>query len=364
MSKRMLFILDLDGALLCRLSKKPEKILATKHPNYVKPNFKFKGEVVFVRPGLKDFLSRIFKLGDVAVWTPIISQYAVPLVVRTFYEVLDIKEAKSRIRIIETTLKNNKVLRMTHKVSGPLKLQFLWTRAHCEVISPVLATSDGTSVKISSKAPLPLHLIPKPMEDLLPFEKRAVLYAKKKLAPKFIKNLDRVLRKHPQYCLEQVVLIDDSAENCRHEQHRIENHISLPPFKVLDPKVNHTQDRCLSDLAAFLESQLVPTIEDGLAGEAGNEVDESLAIRNEEESVVSSDVEEDPECNEEEDEEKDSVGDLDDDYLDDYDSKLQEMSRNVLARARREVYTGIAAKDLVAAYRKSLLVDGNTANLT
>jgi hypothetical protein len=159
--------------------------------------------------------------------------------------------------------------------------------------------------------------------------------------------------------LEQIVLIDDSAAKCRHEQHRIENHISLPPFKVLDPKVNHTQDRCLSDLAAFLESQLAPTIEDGLAGEAGSEVNESLAIRNEEEGVH-------PDCNDEdEDEEKDSVGDgLDDDYLDDYDSKLEEIRMNVLAGPKREAYTGIAAKDLVAAYRKSQLVDGNTASLT
>ena len=358
MSKRLLFILDLDGALLCRLSKKPEKSLATKHPNFIKPNFKLKGDHVFVRPGLSDFLSRIFKLGDVAVWTAITSQYAVPLVVRTFYGLLDIKEAKSRIRIIDNTLNNNKVLRMTHKASGPHKLKFLWTRAHCEVISPVLATSDGSSIRISSKLPIPLPLIPKPMEDLLPFEKKAVLRAKKKLAPEFIKNLDRVLQKYPQYCSEQVVLIDDCSVNCRHEQHRLENRISLPTYKVLDPKVNHTQDRCLSDLATFLESQLVPIGEDN--GEAGSEVDTSISIRDEGESPVSLEPEE---CNEEDAvEESCSVGEeLDDDFLDDYESKLVDIELNMLAEleGKKEVYTGIPAKDLVAAHRRSLQIDAN-----
>ena len=376
MSNRILFILDLDGALFCRLTKRPEKVLATKHPNFVKPNFKLKGDHVFVRPGLSDFLCRLFKLGDVAVWTAATPQYAVPLVIRTFYGLLDIKEAKSRIDIIRNSLNNNKVLRMTHKKSGPHKLQFLWTRAHCEVISPVLALLDGLCTKESLKSSPPQlpQLIPRRVGDLRPFEKKAVMYAKKKLAPEFIKNLYRVPLKQRQYRLEQIIVIDDCETKCRHELHRIENHIALPTFKALDPAVNHTQDRCLTDLVDFLESKLASTGHDGVSitdqVETGKDLETELVTRNKLDDTVSCDIEAEVEASsnaeDEDDDNDDKRSGLDDD-IDDEDELLEEMDLNSEpVRVEMEKYTGILAKDLVAAYRSSLLSgqDSNDANRT
>lgn len=253
-AKRMLFILDLDRVLLHRVKTKLDKLQSEKHPYYSKAKFTVKGDHVHPRPGLYKFLKTLLDLGDVAVWTTSFSGYTGPLVMFTFHGLLNISVVRSRIQMIDMTIRTNKIVRKeVMKKTGPYNLQFVWGLNRCDVVSPILVNRS------TELAPGEVLLPPAPVRfgELIKTDKKEVMYAKNDLQPEYIKNLDRVWEKFPQYTPENTLMIGADPKAQQMERYPL-NNIVVPPFDVLDRYVNFPEDSCLPNLAALLQSHFAP----------------------------------------------------------------------------------------------------------
>jgi len=100
--KRILFILDLNGTLLHRLTKSELVIKAREHPQSRSSDCIVNGNPIYFRSGHLKFVEGLFELGEVAVWTSAMPKNALP---------------------------------MTRNVFGSLyeRLLFVWTQNECEV---------------------------------------------------------------------------------------------------------------------------------------------------------------------------------------------------------------------------------------
>ena len=257
-AKRMLFILDLDRVLLHRVKTKLDKLQSEKHPYYTKPKYTVKGDHVYPRPGAHKFLKTLFDLGDVAVWTTSMAGYTGPLVMYSFHGLHNISDSRSRIQMLDMTVRTNKIVRKKNmKHSGPYSLQFVWGLNWCDVISPVLANLNTESPPTLTGSPEESNPSIPRLGELMKKDKVAVMYAKGDSKPEFIKNLDRVWQTFPQYTPENTLMIGADPKTQQIDRYPL-NNIVIPPFDVLDRYVNFTEDSCLPTLAAFLESQLAP----------------------------------------------------------------------------------------------------------
>jgi hypothetical protein len=102
--RRLLFILDLNGTLLHRLTKSWEIKLAHKHCDYRVSDCTVNGNQIYFRPERRQFLAKLFELGEVAVWTSALPKNAVPMVLRTFDGLLDTGKLSSLSPSIETMM--------------------------------------------------------------------------------------------------------------------------------------------------------------------------------------------------------------------------------------------------------------------
>jgi hypothetical protein len=113
MSKSYLLVLDLNGTLLERVTKKKMKAFKSAYAIPPTPDFSISSGKVFKRPFVDEFIDGIFKNFDVAVWTSALEKNAVPMVQNLFQA-------------------------HTHQ------LKFLWNRSDC---SDVKEGVDHSSVK-------------------------------------------------------------------------------------------------------------------------------------------------------------------------------------------------------------------------
>ena len=80
----MLFILDLNGTLLHRLTKSEQVIKAREHPQSRSSDCIVNGNPVYFRSGLLKFVEGLFELGEVAVWTSAMPKNALPMTRNAF----------------------------------------------------------------------------------------------------------------------------------------------------------------------------------------------------------------------------------------------------------------------------------------
>lgn len=194
----ILFILDLNGTLMHRITRTHLVALAQEHPNYRPPNCTVNGNPIFFRPGHHDFLRRLLGLGQVAVWTSAMPKNAHPMVMHIFNGLLT----------------GNMINRYRHPNGGPWRegvheLLFLWSQEQCEVRKV-------------------------PGQD----------------KPEFKKDLQRAWKAHPCFSPRNTIIIDDSPAKV---SSHTENLIAIPEFLVTDELVDHTKDDVLPTLAAYLE---------------------------------------------------------------------------------------------------------------
>jgi hypothetical protein len=205
---RTLFILDLNGTLLHRLTKTWESNLAKAHPRYIERDCTVNGNEIFFRPGRRQLLSKLLGIGDVAVWTSAMPKNAVPMVLRTFGGSLNAESLRGLNDTIKTAVNNHSHV-LEEEGSGPHTLKFVWTQEDCKII---------------------------PVKD--------------EIKPKFKKNLEKVWDLYPQYSANNTVMIDDSPDKL---SQNIENLLRLPEYVVTDPKIDFTADKVLYDLSAYVQ---------------------------------------------------------------------------------------------------------------
>ncbi|PJF18169.1 hypothetical protein PSACC_02022 [Paramicrosporidium saccamoebae] len=206
--RRLLFILDLNGTLLHRLTKSWEVRLAHEHCDYRDADCTVNGNQIFFRPERRQFLAKLFELGEVAVWTSALPKNAVPMVLRTFGGLLDAGKLRMLSPSIEAAMKNH--LATAQEVgTGPNILQFLWTQEECQVIR---STDD--------------------------------------VKPKFKKDLEKVWKAFPAYSEETTIMIDDSADKL---SAHMDNLLQLPEYVVTDPNVDFANDKVLVELTSFVQ---------------------------------------------------------------------------------------------------------------
>lgn len=194
----ILFILDLNGTLMHRITKAQLVDVAEEHPNYRPPNCTVNGSPIFFRPGHHDFLRRLLGLGQVAVWTSAMPKNAHPMVMHTFNGLLTANMISRYRRPHDGPWRE-----------GPHELLFLWSQEQCDV--------------------------------------RRVPGRDK---PEFKKDLQRAWEAHPRFSQKNTIIIDDSpAKVSAHTK----NLIAIPEFVVTDELVDHTKDDVLLTLATYLE---------------------------------------------------------------------------------------------------------------
>lgn len=193
---RLLFILDLNGTLLHRITKSSLRALAARHPQARSCDCTVNGNPIYYRVGHRSFLATLFNLGEVAIWTSAMPKNAHPMVLNLFDGLLD-----------QDTIK----LYNTHQGSyraGVNKLLFLWTQNECNV-----RHTPGVE------------------------------------KPEFRKDLDRVWRAHPSFSADTTIMIDDSP--LKLSSHR-DNLIAVPEFLVTEDGIDHNKDDALAKLGRFL----------------------------------------------------------------------------------------------------------------
>ena len=205
-SQRLLFILDLNGTLLHRLTKSHLEAAAARHPQKRSHDCTANGYKVYFRPGHKSFLRRLFRLGDIAVWTSAMPKNAVPMVTGVFDGLLSMDPL--------TTLTTDICDRPSSNVdpspaSEDRRLLFLWTQDKCEVVRQPCAHK-----------------------------------------PDFRKDLNKVWSQFPEHSASTTLMIDDSAAKL---YGHTSNLISIPEFLVTEPSIDHTRDTTLARLGDYLE---------------------------------------------------------------------------------------------------------------
>lgn len=251
----LLIILDINGTLVSRLTKSHEHRLANSHPLFRKPDVTVNGYPIYFRPGLRSFLSGLFKLGNgqhrVAIWTSAMAKNAVPMVVKMFGPLLDYAEMHDDFladgteysREIANLLNTHFNSRISQKKSlefgdgefndelelskaleltsiSPIKkkkLSFIWSQGQCEVFKKLRKSSEPFSDK-----------------------------------PEFRKDLDRVWSsKGNSHSPLNTLIIDDSAEKI--DLHPL-NHMNVSTFSVaVDPSLDFTTDDVLDRLLKHLQ---------------------------------------------------------------------------------------------------------------
>lgn len=206
MRRPLLFILDLNGTLLCRIRRRNTRVFAETHPNFKSPEISVMGHQLYFRPHLQFFLDTLFSLGKVAVWTSAHSKNAIPMTMASFRNSLD---WDSFTNMPHPVPHHANVHRDRLMLNGNRCLEFLWTQDQCKVL-PALPGS---------------------------------------FKPQFTKDLNNVWQQFPSFNAENTLIFDDSAQKINLHP---ENHIHVPEFTVTDHSVNHCQDTVLYDLAVKL----------------------------------------------------------------------------------------------------------------
>lgn len=206
-NRELLFVLDLNGTLLHRLTKGWERSRAILHPKSRAEDCVVNGNPIHFRPGHRRFLETLFSLGEVAVWTSAMPKNAVPMVLRTFCGLLDVEHLKGLDPKIRNEIQKHRAA--VEQIScGPHMLRFLWTQDECQVINRI---SGGR--------------------------------------PEFKKHLDKIWKLYPQYTEKSTIMIDDSADKL---SHYTENLLRISEFIVIDDKVDFTKDDTLPRLGEYL----------------------------------------------------------------------------------------------------------------
>lgn len=187
--RRFLIILDLNGTILCRLTKQKEIIASRGHPNYKPPAAKIRGEhPVYFRPYLCEFLETLasFKKEnqlsiDLAIWTSAMQRNADAMV--------------------------NEIIAKCSSPKISLDLfKFVWDQSKC----------------IS----LPNPSLTKPL---------------------FLKPLKKILENYPElYAPDDILIIDDSKEKFTSEEQ--EFLLELPSYDVTDYDSDYNEDNTLEIL--------------------------------------------------------------------------------------------------------------------
>lgn len=207
--RRLLFILDLNGTLLHRLCRRPElRAYYDDHPNCRPADCRFGGNHLIFRPNRQVFLERLFKLGQVAVWTSAMTKNALPMVIKTFDGILDLEYLRQQDPSFSVVMNRQRDLIQGVK-TGSERLLFLWTQTEC------IVKQLSTSYK-----------------------------------PEFLKDLDRVWQHFPEYGPHNTIMVDDSVEKLA--RHR-DNLLQIPEYIVTDAKIDFTQDVVLSQMLQTLE---------------------------------------------------------------------------------------------------------------
>lgn len=211
--KQLLFILDLNGTVLARLTRRGEQAAMQQHPQFRPPDCSVRGSHVYLRPHLRPFLQALLRLGTVAVWTSALPKNAFPMVLHCFGGLLDLQGLASNGNGASAGSDLSPYLQRHADVaalvgSGPHRLHFLWTQEQCRVGRP----------SVGGK-------------------------------PEFVKDLDRVWQAFPDYGRRNTIMIDDSEEKLLH--HR-SNLLRIPEYNVLNPTVDFTRDDALLRLRDYL----------------------------------------------------------------------------------------------------------------
>lgn len=214
--QKLLFVLDLNGTLLHRLTRAPDYAAALTHPQRRTADCSVRGCSIFFRPGREAFLRKLLGLGQVAVWTSAKPKNAVPMVLRLFSSLLDLDALRTRSEPhIQNALAHNRRL-VQELASGPREqhqLLFLWTQEECTALPPPAAARD-------------------------------------KFKPLFRKDLHRIWEHFPDYNAANTIMIDESREKLADH---LDNLLCIEEFLVTDPLKDFTQDRVLDDLGVYLQ---------------------------------------------------------------------------------------------------------------
>ncbi|ORY48467.1 hypothetical protein BCR33DRAFT_763631, partial [Rhizoclosmatium globosum] len=193
--RKLLIVLDLNGTLIDRLSKGPERVLANRNPLCPKePDTTLNRNKVFLRPYLDVFLQFLLDNFHVSAWTSATPKNSGPLVDFIF-----------------------------EPFGGAKPLEFVWDREKC-IIEPT-PEKEYNSVKDLTK----IWLDNSEGEDAA--------------NPKGLWN------EH------NTILVDDSAcKSCRTPL----NHLLVPTFSVGDTKLtrNCDEDTCLLSTVSYLKAML------------------------------------------------------------------------------------------------------------
>lgn len=139
---RFLIVLDLNGTILQRLkSDVILRHLKAKNPE-IKSVGKILGRPIICRPGSTEFLEKLLRIADVAVWTSAQSKNAIPMVMMSFAGLLS-KDYYSRMPAdLVEIYKNFQDNFPLAKKYGRGRLQFIWTQKECDEIPSKYTGSD------------------------------------------------------------------------------------------------------------------------------------------------------------------------------------------------------------------------------
>lgn len=256
----LLIILDINGTLLSRLTKSHEQKLAMAHPLSRNPDVSVNGFPIYFRPGLRSFLSSLFRLGhgqhQVAIWTSAMAKNAVPMVAKMFGPLLDYetmhaawhKEGNGESFELAKLLDSH----FNQRISQKKPLEFNQNDSQkLEDLSDSLA---ATSISVEKKR-LAFLWSQSQCEIFNKARNRSGSYSPK---PEFRKDLTRVwsssLFKDQQYSPLNTLIIDDSPEKI--DLHPL-NHIHVSTFSVaVDPSVDFTTDTELDRLLVHLQKMV------------------------------------------------------------------------------------------------------------
>lgn len=198
-SRRILFILDLNGTILNRVKKDIPGL---------QEDFRVRGDAVYIRPHCREFLKSLFNLGDVAVWTSSRIENATPMVLRSFSGVLDLKKLEKSSQRINEVMFNCRAWRGELQ-DGEHSLAFLWSQQECDEI-------------------------PQPNS----------------YKPLFLKDLHKVWKaKRPVYTPENTIMIDDTEDKLRDHG---KNHLAIPEFNLAEDPLLKSDDSTLLELRQYL----------------------------------------------------------------------------------------------------------------
>ncbi|KAI9338203.1 HAD-like domain-containing protein [Obelidium mucronatum] len=212
--RKLLIVLDLNGTLIDRLAKGPERTLANRNPLCPKePDLTLNGNKVFLRPYLDVFLQFLFDNFHVSAWTSATPKNSVPLVDFIF-----------------------------EPFGGAAPLDFVWDRTKC-IIEPAPG-KEYNSVKDLTRIWLDKSTRRNKSPSVASGEEDNV----EQESEEFV-NKEGIWNQH------NTILVDDSAsKSCRTPL----NHLLIPTFSVGDLKMtrNCDEDTTLLSTVSYLKSML------------------------------------------------------------------------------------------------------------